>query len=239
MPRIVITEPDSSAQPYRFELERNLVDFGRGSDNDIILTCRSTSGVHCTMERVDGGFILRDQDSTNGISLDKKRMDIIDLKDGMTIFMGDVTMDFELSKDEINILSKESFEPHQKELQSTSEQASAKEDAEIVPLKENTSAPDKDSEPEQRSKADNGSSPAPASPVGYSPQMVQSSGSPLKPLLLFILIIAAVFTGMTVSHKLRTGVYLPNKVIELLDRSPGAEKTNESEGSEDSSENEQ
>lgn len=187
------------------------------------------------MERVDGGFILRDQDSTNGISLDEKRMEVIDLKDGMTISMGDVTMDFQLSKEEIKMLSGEAFEPHQKDRQSTSERVSPREDAEIVPLKENASARGNDSDSGQEVGTDNDVSPTPAKPAGYNRPMVQSSGSPMKPLLLFILIIAAVFTGITMSHKLRTGVYLPNKVIELLDRSPEAEKMDESGSSQDSS----
>lgn len=236
MPRIVITEPDSSAQPYRFELERNHVGIGRGSDNDILLTCRSTSGAHCTMERVDGGFILRDQNSTNGISLDKKRMEVIDLKDGMTLSMGDVIMEFQLSKEEIEMLSGEAFEPHQRELQSTPQQTSAKEDEEIVPLKGNASARSDDSDSEQKNGSGHEPPPAPASPAGYDQPMVQSSGSSLKPLLLFILVIAAFLTGITMSHKLRTGVYLPNKMIELLDRSPATEKMDEAGSSQESSE---
>ena len=73
------------------------------------------------MERVKGGFILRDQDSTNGIQQDKSLMQVIDLKDGMEVNMGDVTLDFQLSEEEIETLSKEDFVPHQMKKKSASQ----------------------------------------------------------------------------------------------------------------------
>ena len=75
---------------------------------------------------------------------------------------------------------------------------------------------------------------------GFNQPVVNSGGGATKPLLVFILIIAAVFTGMSVSHKMRTGTSLPNKVIDLLKRKPDTEKSpskdagNQSEASEDS-----
>ena len=227
MPRIVITEPDGPGQPYRFEIDHKRVSIGRGSDNDILLTHRSTSSEHCTMERVKGGFILRDQDSTNGIQQDKSLMQVIDLKDGMQLCMGDVTLDFELTEEEIETLSKEGFVPHQMKKQAAS-QPEAEVSNNIPALKENgvSSGASKRSEESSSPSSPSPSSPSPTppSPPSYNQPVIRSGGSSAKPLLVFILIIAAIFTGMTISHKLRTGDSLPSKLIDLLKRKPVSEK---------------
>jgi predicted component of type VI protein secretion system len=226
MPRIVITEPDGQGQPYRFEIDRKRVSIGRGSDNDILLTHRSTSSEHCTMERVKGGFILRDQDSTNGIQQDKSLMQVIDLKDGMALSMGDVTLDFQLSEEEIETLSKEDFVPHQMKKQSASQPEAEAEEKGSLALKENTASSDAH---KQSDESDSPSSPTPTPPTppSYNQSAIRSGGSSAKPLLIFILIIAALFTGMTVSHKMRTRDSLPTKLIDLLKRKPVSEKADQ------------
>jgi predicted component of type VI protein secretion system len=236
MPRIVITELDQTGQPYRFELERELVSMGRRENNDIVFKCRSTSSNHCTMERVDGGFILRDQDSTNGIKKDDSLMQIIDLRDGMEISMGDVTLDFQLSKEEIETLSREFFVPQQTKKQPDSSPEDEAPQKKPLALKENTSSATKNDEPEPAESPTPAAPETPAIPSGYSQPVIQSGVSSLKPLLFFILIIAAIFTGMSVSHKLRTGHSLPNKLVDSLKRKPVAEKANELEDSSNSSE---
>lgn len=235
MPRIVITEPDKSGQPYRFELERELVTIGRKTSNDIILECRSTSGDHCTMERVDGGFILRDQDSTNGIKQGKALMQIIDLKDGMKISIGDVTLNFQLSEEEIETLSQESFTPHEvgKETNSPVDEDAPQKGP--LKLKENTlsSNEESDSKPSEESTI---RPPAPTPPAGYSQTPISSGSNSAKPLLVFVLIIVAIFTGMSVSHKMRTGESLPNKLLDTLKRKPATEKATDLNSSAGSSE---
>jgi pSer/pThr/pTyr-binding forkhead associated (FHA) protein len=56
MPRVTITVPDRTPQPYRFQLDRRVVSLGRGSDNDIAIDCGSVSVRHAEMVRVDGGY---------------------------------------------------------------------------------------------------------------------------------------------------------------------------------------
>lgn len=226
MPRIVITEPDGQGQPYRFEIDRKRVSIGRGSDNDILLEHPSTSSEHCTMERVKGGFILRDQDSTNGIQQNKSLMQVIDLKDGMELSMGDVTLEFQLSDEEIETLSKEDFVPHQMKKKSASQPEAEVEKKDNLALKENTASSDTN---KQSGEPEKPSSPAatPPTPPSYNQPVISSSGSSAKPLLIFILIIAAIFTGMTVSHKFRTGDSLPSKLIDLLKRKPVSEKADQ------------
>ncbi len=107
MPRVIITVPDKVPQPYRFQLDRRVVMIGRGSVNDIVVDSASISVKHAEMLRVEGGYELRDQGSTNGIKLDGKRCEMIVLRDGAAVTLGDVTFDFQLSEEEREVLKGE------------------------------------------------------------------------------------------------------------------------------------
>lgn len=107
MPRITITLPDQNPQPYRFSLDRQVVHFGRGDDNDIHLDSGSVSSEHAVMERTIGGYVLKDLGSTNGIKLNGERVDQINLRNGQEIHLGDVEFGFELSEDEMIALNLE------------------------------------------------------------------------------------------------------------------------------------
>ncbi|MGB6219448.1 FHA domain-containing protein [Haloferula sp.] len=107
MPRVTITVPDKKSQPYRFALDRKSVTLGRGSENDIVIDCGSISVRHAIMERVKGGYQLRDLGSTNGTKLDGKVKDIVELSDGAPVKIGDVAFDFTLTPEELIELNKE------------------------------------------------------------------------------------------------------------------------------------
>lgn len=107
MPRVTITVPERNSQPYRFNLERKSVSLGRGSENDIVIDCSSVSVNHAVMERVEGGYQLRDLGSTNGTKAGGKSQEIIPLTDGARAKLGDVSFDFSLTADEQLALSKE------------------------------------------------------------------------------------------------------------------------------------
>ena len=107
MPRVTITIPDKNAQPYRFALDRKSVTLGRGSENDIVIDCSSISVHHAVMERIEGGYQLRDLGSTNGTKYKGKARDIIELIDGISAKIGDVAFDFSLTADEQLELAKE------------------------------------------------------------------------------------------------------------------------------------
>lgn len=107
MPRVTITVPDKTAQPYRFQLDRQVVTMGRGSENDIAIDSGSVSVNHAEMRRIDGGYELRDTGSTNGIKLDGVRHEVIPLTSGITVKLGDVAFDFLLSDEELGSLSRE------------------------------------------------------------------------------------------------------------------------------------
>ena len=107
MPRVTITVPEKNAQPYRFQLDREVVSLGRGSENDIAIDSGSVSVRHAEMRRIDGGYDLHDVGSTNGIKLDGVRYEVIPLSTGVTVKVGDVAFDFALSDEENEALARE------------------------------------------------------------------------------------------------------------------------------------
>ena len=107
MPRVTITVPERTPQPYRFQLDRQKVNMGRGSENDIVIDCGSVSVRHAVMERLEGGYQLRDLGSTNGIKLEGVVKDIIPLRHGLSVKIGDVAFDFTLTEEEREALARE------------------------------------------------------------------------------------------------------------------------------------
>lgn len=107
MPRILVTIPEKSSQPYRFSLDRRLITLGRASENDIVISCGSVSVHHAELRRIDGGYELRDLGSTNGSKYLGERHDTIPLRSGMTVHVGDVELEFTLSDEELAKLFKE------------------------------------------------------------------------------------------------------------------------------------
>ena len=114
MPRVSITAPGQTQQPYRFKLSKQKVTFGRSSENDIIIDCPSVSSHHCVMERVKGGFILRDLNSTNGIKSYGDLMEIIELEDGGDVWVGDAALEFTLTSEENTSLIEEGVERYER-----------------------------------------------------------------------------------------------------------------------------
>lgn len=166
-----------------------MIKIGRGSDNDIIIKCGSASTNHCVMERMEGGYVLRDMGSTNGIKQDDTLMEVIDLFDGMEVVVGDIPVKFQLSDDELEKLAEEEFTTHQKK--------------KLPPVANND-------EPE----SSQASTSSPRASHSHRPQpTVQQSGGAFKTLLLFILVLVAIFAGMTLRHNLRTGDFLPTKLM--------------------------
>ncbi len=110
MPRVTITVPEITPQPYRFQLDREVVRLGRGSDNDIIIDSGSVSTYHAEMRRVYGGYELHDVGSTNGLKSDGVRQPLVPLYQGSTVMIGDVAFDFSLTDEEQEMLAAEAPE---------------------------------------------------------------------------------------------------------------------------------
>ena len=195
MPRVTISEPGKTPQPYRFKLERATINIGRGSDNDIVIGCGSCSTNHCVMQRVEGGYILTDSQSTNGIKLDGTLMNTIDLFDGMEVLVGDVPLKFRLSDEEENILCDEEFISHEKKA--------------LPPIHDDAAEEVTDDEEPHPST----SSPR-ASHARHSRDPQEKSGEALKSVIILLLMIAAIAIGMTLRHYKETGDFLPDKFLQ-------------------------
>ena len=187
MPRVIITVPDSNSQPYRFQLDREVVNMGRGSDNDIIIDSGSVSGKHAEMHRVIGGYELRDLGSTNGIKLNDNRQQVIPLHSGMTAHLGDVAFDFSLTEDELAVLHKE--KPHD----------------DLPPIK--------DEAPRKEVRAKEASRPKAIARPKLQP-VPQSSGMGFG-FVVFFLVMAAIafFVGLAVRHNKDTGESLIKAIV--------------------------
>jgi pSer/pThr/pTyr-binding forkhead associated (FHA) protein len=104
MPRVTITVPGSSPQPYRFQLDQKSVIIGRAHENDIPVDSASVSSRHAEMKRAKGGYELHDLGSTNGIKINGSLVSHVALRDGMSVELGEVLLGFELSPEERAIL---------------------------------------------------------------------------------------------------------------------------------------
>lgn len=196
MPRVTITVPDKTPQPYRFQLDRQSVTLGRGSENDIAIDCGSISVKHAEMLRVEGGYELRDLGSTNGIRVDGERKEAIRLRSGIGVKLGDVSFDFLLSDDELDILDRE--KPGA--------------DASNRPESPDGAVDSPPSKPEP-----GGEAPAPAVSRGGG-----GGGGGLAMILLFLILAAAAFlAGMAVRFQKETG----GSLIDAINEKANAAKT--------------
>ena len=178
MPRVTITVPERNPQPYRFQLDRLKVHLGRGSENDIVIDCGSVSVRHAVMERIEGGYQLRDLGSTNGIKLEGRVRDVIPLRHGLSVKIGDVAFDFTLTDEEREALAREK----------------PPEESPII-MEDELDAP-------APRKA------APKSAVQRplaSAQQPSSAASFFMTLLFLVLAAAAFFVGLSIRHQKETG----------------------------------
>jgi len=183
MPRVTITVLDRTPQPYRFLLDRMKVNMGRGSENDIVIDDGSVSVRHAVMERIDGGYQLRDLGSTNGIKLEGIQKEIIPLRHGLSVKIGDVAFDFTLTEEEREALARE------------------KPPVESPIIKEDSSAAAAGGGPRRAANA-----------PGAGPQRVvirssqpSAAASFFMTLLFLVLAAGAFFVGLTVRHEKETG----------------------------------
>lgn len=189
MPRVIITVPDQTPQPYRFQLDRQAVKMGRGSDNDIAINCGSVSVHHAVMERTPGGYQIRDLGSTNGTKIDGERKPTITLRDGISVKLGDVAFDFSLTDEEKEALAREK-----------------------PPTESKIIAEDPDEPAPKKSPARAAQRPSRA------PQPVLASANPVHTLLAFIvfIILAALsfYIGLSMRHQKETHQTLLKSISE-------------------------
>ena len=196
MPRVTLTVPDRNPQPYRFLLDRMKVHIGRGSDNDIVVDCGSVSVRHAVMERIEGGYQLRDLGSTNGIKLEGRIREVIPLRHGLSVKIGDVAFDFTLTDEEREALAREK----------------PPEESPIV-------REDELDAPAPRKAAPR---PAPQRQLA-SVQQPSAAASFFMTLLFLVLAAAAFFVGLSVRHQKETGNSLIQSMKGNLPEAPAAE----------------
>jgi pSer/pThr/pTyr-binding forkhead associated (FHA) protein len=193
MPRVTITVPDRNPQPYRFQLDRMKVQIGRGSDNDIVVDCGSVSVRHAVMERIEGGYQLRDLGSTNGIKLEGSAREVIPLRHGLSVKIGDVAFDFTLSDEEREALAREK----------------PPEESPIV----------KESPLDAPPKAERPPAPRRQPAVAAQPS---AAASFFMTLLFLVLAAAAFFVGLSVRHQKETGQSLIQSIKGISPEAPPA-----------------
>ncbi len=180
MPRVTITVPERNPQPYRFQLDRQKVHLGRGSENDIVIDCGSVSVRHAVMERIEGGYQLRDLGSTNGIKLEGRVHEIIPLRHGLSVKIGDVAFDFTLTDEEREALGREK------------------------PLEESPIVKEDQLDAPAPRKAPARPAPGLQRPLA-SAQQPSPAASFFMTLLFLVLAAAAFFVGLSIRHQKETG----------------------------------
>jgi len=79
----------------RFEIRSRPLTFGRGDENDIILTTSAASRAHAELRREADGYVLYDRGSTNGTWVNGVSVAVRPLVSGDQIMIGDEIFQFE------------------------------------------------------------------------------------------------------------------------------------------------
>ncbi len=193
MPRVLISVPDKQPQPYRFPLDRRKVTMGRGEDNNIPMATGSVSTHHAVMVRIDGGFELRDLDSTNGITYKGEKKIFLPLKSGMKVEIGSVGFEFQLSEEEEEELAKEIAD---------------KKKNRTAPLEAPNEAKDTAKHKEQKPRPQRQNE-----PIASPPPPISSESNKGAIIGFVILALIAFFIGMAIRYERETGNPLINTIL--------------------------
>jgi FHA domain len=188
MPKIIITIDKQSPQPYSFPLDRNFIKIGRDATNDIVANCGSLSSKHAIIERIKNGYELKDLESTNGIKLDNVLTKKIRLHNYQNIKLGNVSLSFALTEDEIAFIAAETIKENDSSTQIPETPKEIKSDDTKV------EKPDKAKPALHR--------PQPRS-VTY--EVLDNSNSSIMTIVFIALIAIAFFIGLSLRHKRETG----------------------------------
>lgn len=214
MPRVIITVPEKNPQPYRFKLDRKVVSLGRGSDNDIVIDSGSVSGKHAEMHRIEGGYELADMGSTNGIKFDGTRQQLIPLRSGMSVKLGDVAFDFTLSEEELEAIGREN----------QAQESPVMKEEEIVPTKRKPAEDLPEAKPER----------SPARKPSLKPVAASSGGSFGMLLLFLILAACAFYVGLDIRHRKETDETLLKGIVNKSETEQAAPAPGEAPATEES-----
>jgi pSer/pThr/pTyr-binding forkhead associated (FHA) protein len=95
MPALIIRRGPQAGKII--ELTQDIIYIGRGAKNDLIIDDNDVSREHCQLVRVDGGYELRDLNSTNGTFVNGQRVTSArTLHGGQLIELGDmITLEYQ------------------------------------------------------------------------------------------------------------------------------------------------
>lgn len=92
---IVITEKGGTERRETFD--QSEVTIGRVQGNDLMLPKGNVSKRHCRLERTESGFVVADQNSTNGTYVNRRRItQATTVREGDRIYIGDFILRLEL-----------------------------------------------------------------------------------------------------------------------------------------------
>lgn len=90
MPNITILNGDEIGKTYSWTADQ--IRIGRNSANDFVVSNASVSGEHCIIERCDGGWRVKDLDSTNGTRVNEVRITMATVHRNDVISLGDIAL---------------------------------------------------------------------------------------------------------------------------------------------------
>lgn len=109
MPLLFITHPeDPSPSKFRLQMDsQEPVTIGRDDGNSICIPITSVSNAHCSIVRIQGGYMIHDDGSTNGVILDGVRVMRHRLCNGDTLSIGHATLRYRETPQEREVLDSE------------------------------------------------------------------------------------------------------------------------------------
>ena len=100
--RCTLQAADDSSQQWSFDKEE--IRIGSMDDNDVVLADDTVSRYHCKIIQDDTGYVLVDNNSTNGTFINKVRVREGFLKPGCTIAAGQSVLTFNAREEEVQIV---------------------------------------------------------------------------------------------------------------------------------------
>ena len=90
MPNITILNGEEIGKTYSWTSDQ--IRIGRNSANDFVISNASVSGEHCIIERCEGGWRVKDLDSTNGTRVNDQRITMATVRRNDVVTLGDIAL---------------------------------------------------------------------------------------------------------------------------------------------------
>lgn len=90
MPNITILNGEEIGKTYAWTSDQ--IRIGRNSANDFVIGNASVSGEHCVIERCEGGWRVKDLNSTNGTRINDQRITMATVRRNDVITFGDIAV---------------------------------------------------------------------------------------------------------------------------------------------------